>query len=122
LVVRSCGYLEQAVAECSRGFVRQKSGGLVKTFALTWLERSRNPTPVRLIELAGRFDASMRDDFELLLEFEDRRLHDALASLVEKRNRIAHGQNEGVNRDRALALAAASEELADWWIVRLNPF
>jgi len=41
--------------------------------------------------------------------------------LVHLRNRIAHGENEGVRRTRALSLSAASEELSDWWILSFNP-
>lgn len=121
LVVRSSGYLDQAVAACARAYVDGKSGGLVRTFSLTWLERSRNPSPANLVELAGRFDRGLQDDLEALLDENDQRLRSALYALVHLRNRIAHGENEGVGRNRALALSGASEELADWWILSFNP-
>jgi hypothetical protein len=121
LVVRSSGYLEQAVAACARGYVDGKSGGPVRTFSLTWLERTRNPSPTNLVELAGRFDRGLQDDLEALLDENDQRLRGELGALVHLRNRIAHGENEGVGRNRALTLSVASEELADWWIVSFNP-
>src|SRR5688500_9615639 len=59
LVVRSCGYLEQTVVEVCRGYVDAKSGGLVRTYARSWLERSRNPSPDNLLEAMGRFHGDM---------------------------------------------------------------
>lgn len=122
LVVRSCGYLEQTVNACARGYVQAKSGGLVRSFSLTWLARTRNPSYDALMELAGRFDLVLRDDLERALEADDRRLRQDLHALVDRRNRIAHGENEGIGRDRALSLSGSSEALADWWILALNPY
>lgn len=122
LVVRSCGYLEQAVAFCGRGYVQAKSGGLVRAFSLTWLTRTRNPSYGALLELAGRFDLGLRDELERTLKADDARLEKDLHALVDRRNRIAHGENEGIGRDRALSLSTSSEALADWWILALKPY
>ncbi len=122
LVVRSCGYLEKAVAECARGFVREKSGGMVRSFGLTWLEHSRNPKPSALTELLGRFDAALEEEFRAFVSANDAFLEKELFVLVNVRNRIAHGENEGVNRARALTLSAVAEDVADWWISALNPY
>jgi len=121
LVVRSCGYLEKAVIECARGFVEEKSWGQVRSFGLTWLERSRNPKPAALVELLGRFDANLASEFQTFLSENGSRLETELHALVHLRNRIAHGENEGVNRARALSLSSAGDEVADWWISALNP-
>src|SRR3954452_24059312 len=48
LVIRSCGFIEQVVVEVQRGYVNAKSGGRVRAFAASWLERTHNPTPERL--------------------------------------------------------------------------
>ena len=122
LVVRSCGYLEKAVVECARGYVTEKSWGQVRSFGLTWLERSRNPKPAALEELLGRFDAQLASEFVAFIGEDDSRLEKELHTLVHLRNRIAHGENEGINRARALSLSLAGEEVADWWISALNPF
>ncbi len=94
---------------------------MVRTFSLTWLERTGNPSPSVLEELAGRFDRALQDDLEAYLNADDQRLRRDLYSLVNLRNRIAHGENEGVGRDRALRLSVSSEELSDWWILSFNP-
>jgi hypothetical protein len=121
LVVRSCGYLEQVTVEVFRSYVAQKSGGLVRAFAQSWLERSRNPTPVNLEELVGRFDAMICDEFKVLLDADDYRLRQELSFLVDRRNKIAHGLSESVNRSKALQLKGIACDLADWFILRFNP-
>lgn len=121
LVVRSCGYLEQTVAEVSRAYVDERSGGLVRTFARSWLERSGNPGPDRLENLLGRFDKGLRDEFAEYLDADDQRVRRQLAFLVDRRNRIAHGLNEGVAGRKALELKSEACEVADWFILRMNP-
>ena len=121
LVVRSCGYLEQTVAEVARAYVDGRSGGLVRSFARTWLERSRNPTPETLEQLVGRFDAALSEDLSSVLDANDQLLRRELAFLVNARNRIAHGLNEGVGPQKAVSLMAVASGTADWFILRFNP-
>jgi hypothetical protein len=121
LVVRSCGYLEQTVIEVTRAYVRGKSGGPTRVFAVSWLERSPNPTPEALTTLTGRFDASWSSDLSEFLDAEDQRLSREIAFLVDRRNRIAHGLNEGVGSRKAVALKGVACEAADWFIARFNP-
>jgi hypothetical protein len=121
LVIRASGYIEQSAKAIARAHVEQRSGGRVRTFALTWLEWSRNPTPDHLTELVGRFDANFRDELLELLEKDDQRLLRELSLLVDRRNKIAHGLNEGVTRDKAVALANVAIEVTDWLVLRFNP-
>jgi hypothetical protein len=121
LVIRSCGYLEQVVTEVFRDYVRNKSGGLVRSFAHSWLERSRNPSPDNLTELVGRFDSSICNEFTAMLDGDDGRLRREVGFLVDRRNRIAHGLSEGITQSKALQLKDIACELADWFILRFNP-
>lgn len=122
LIIRACGHLEQVVGACTRGYIESKSGGPVRAFSLSWSERSKNPSRTNLEELLGRFDAGWLVNFQNLVEADDERLHRGLASAVDKRNRIAHGENEGANRDQALRLCEVVEEIADWWSAQFRPF
>ena len=121
LVIRSCGFIEQTVVEVQRAYVIAKSGGRVRTFASSWLEKSRNPSPERLSEALARFDTNLRDDFDEFMDEDDQRLYRELHFLVDRRNKIAHGLNEGITPSRALRLAAVSKEISDWFILRLRP-
>jgi hypothetical protein len=121
LVVRACGYLEQVVFEVFRHYVDGRSGGLVRVFARGWLERTRNPGPDALEEWVARFDASLRDELVLLLDEDDQYLRRELAFLVDRRNRIAHGLNEGIGSRKALLLVDVARRIADWFVLRFNP-
>ncbi len=121
LIVRSSGYVEQSVRELARAFVERKSGGFVRSFAQSWLERTHNPSPESLVGLLGRFDATLAREFEAFLDDDDQRLRRDLSFMVDRRNRIAHGLNESVGPARAVALAQVAREVTDWFILRLNP-
>jgi hypothetical protein len=122
LVVRSSGFVEQTAKEVCRAHVSAKSGGRVRTFAMSWLEQSKNPSPDTLCELVGRFDLSYQDDLLELLEQDDQRIRRELAFMVDRRNRIAHGLNESITRDKALLLWSVAIEVSDWFILRFNPY
>jgi RiboL-PSP-HEPN len=121
LVVRSCGYLEQTIAEVVHAYLRGRSGGPVRAFATSWMERSRNPTPEALLVLTGRFDSVWSSDLQTFLEADDQRLAREISFLVDRRNRIAHGLSEGVGGRKALGLKDVACEVADWFIARFNP-
>ncbi|MFI6781966.1 HEPN domain-containing protein [Micromonospora sp. NPDC050276] len=121
LVVRTCGYLEQVVYEAAREHVRQKSGGRVRTLALSWIERTRNPTPENLLDLISRFGDDFFNELESILDEDDKRLRRELKLLVDRRNKIAHGLNEGMTQTKALSLKRDVEAIADWVLANLKP-
>lgn len=121
LVVRSAGYLEQVVYETARGYVLAKCYGMVSTFARSWIERTRNPSPSNLLELCRRFDVSLAERFDQYLDEDHELRRQDLALLIQRRNDIAHGQNEGVGLQKALRLAATAREVADWFVLELAP-
>lgn len=121
LVVRSCGYLETATVEICRAYVEAKSGGPVRTFAHSWLERSGNPGTGYLKKLIGRFDSALANEFKEFIADDDGRIRRETDFLVDRRNKIAHGQSEGINQTRAIQLKEISCEVADWFILRFNP-
>jgi len=121
LVVRSCGYLEKSTLEICRAYVRARSGGPVRTFAHSWLERSKNPNPDNLGSLVARFDANMSEEFKAFMGESDGRLRREIRFLVDRRNKIAHGMSEGINQTKAVQLKGVACEVADWFILRFNP-
>lgn len=121
LLMRICGYLEQVTYETARSYVQAKSGGLVRSFAMSWLTRTRNPSSDNLMTLVGRFDSTLVDDLKALLDADDQRLHRELSLLIDRRHKIAHGLNEGVTPSKALSLKADAEIIADWFFRNLKP-
>lgn len=121
LVVRSCGYLEQTAAAVCQAYVRERSGGLPRAFALSWMQRSQNPGPEALETFVGRFDSTLAAELTEQLDADDQRLRRELGFLVDRRNKIAHGLSEGVGRRKALDLEKVAREVADWFVLRFNP-
>lgn len=121
LVVRSSGFIEQTSREVFFGYIDDRAGGLVRAFGQSWLDRSRNPSPDNLLGMIGRFDHALKVEFEELLEDDDQRLRRELAFLVDRRNHIAHGLSEGINRDKALALKEVALEVSEWLVLKFNP-
>ncbi len=121
LVVRSCGYIEQVAHQCTIAHIEAKSGATVRAFALSWMSRSRNPSPENLLQLLGRFDTNLMNEFTEMLDENDSELRRDLSVLVVRRHGIAHGLNEGLGSRRALELVAVAKYVADWLILVLNP-
>ncbi len=121
LVVRSAGYVEQGAVICAKGHFQERSGGYVRSFAHSWLQRGKNPSPTNLLEFVGRFDQLLADELKAEFAKDQGRLNSELSSLVSLRNKIAHGLNESIGQTRAVQLAEVSEEVVDWFILRLNP-
>lgn len=121
LVVRACGYLEQAVHEVVVGHLQGRSGGMIRSFSLSWMGRSRTPSPENLLEVVGRFDANLQRELEQKLDADDGAIRRELALLVHRRHHISHGQNEGLGSRKALELVELAKDLADWFILALRP-
>lgn len=121
LVVRLVGYLEQVVAETVRQHIREKSGGTVKTFSLTWVTRSRNPSLDNLVDMTGRFDAGFQASLNDLLDLDDQRLRRELGLLVARRHDIAHGLDGGLGHRKVLDLVPDVKLLATWFKETFDP-
>ncbi|MBM7331644.1 hypothetical protein JS562_53610 [Agrobacterium sp. S2] len=65
LVVRSCGYLEQVMYLCATNHLEAKSAGTARSYSLSWLERSINPSVLNISVTLGRFDQGLANEFEL---------------------------------------------------------
>ena len=63
----------------------------------------------------------MANEFEQFIADDDGRIKRDIDFLVNRRNRIAHGESEGINQIRAIQLKEISCEVADWFILRFNP-
>ena len=121
LVVRSCGYVEQVSEECCRAYVTAKSDPRTTAFAASWLGKGRGPHPDKLIELVGKFDGDWAVELAAKFDADDQELRREIAFLVNRRNRIAHGLNEGLGVRKALDLCMYAKQVADWFILRLDP-
>jgi hypothetical protein len=119
LCVRICGLLEQMMLTTGRSAVEGHSWGIGQNFALSWLERSKNPSADTLEAFIGRFSSAWRDDLVALLKEEERRSR--INSLVGIRNDVAHGKNQGVSTGQAFDYYVLVVEIVDHFLDRLEP-
>ena len=121
LVVRTCGFLERTIVECCGAFLTSKAVPRVAAYGVSWVSQRGNPKPERLVDLVRRFDSEWGDELESLLDEDDGYVRRELSFLVDRRNKIAHGESEGISASKALALLEPVRRLADWFVLRLDP-
>lgn len=121
LVVRSCGHIEFSLEESLACFVGEHSRGSVASYVRGGLFRGRNPKSGTMIDVLRRFESSWATDFEEFLGRDLGLYQRELDFLVDRRNKIAHGQSEGVTRRKALDLCGYALEIADWLVDCFDP-
>jgi hypothetical protein len=121
LVIRTCGYLEQVVDICCKSYLKSKSDLRSSSYGASWLGRGRNPSTDALVSLVRRFDGAWADELHQLLSDDDERLGRELDFLVDRRNKIAHGLNEGIGIRKALDLVEPAVTTGEWFITKMDP-
>lgn len=121
LAVRSCGHVEYVFDECLATYVERISATAIGSYVRSGLFTGRNPRPKDLVSRLSRLDVDWGRELCEYLDEDDQRRSRELAFLVDRRNAIAHGQNEGLNRRKALDVAELALGIGDWFIARFDP-
>lgn len=121
LVVRSCGHVEFSFDESIACFVSAHSRLNVASYVRGGLFRGRNPKSGTMLEVLRRFDSEWAADFENFIGQDLGLYQRELDFLVDRRNKIAHGQSEGVTRRKALDLCDYAVDIADWLVDCFDP-
>lgn len=121
LVVRACGHIEFTFEESFCAFTESRSSPNVASFVRSGFFRGSNPKPTRLTETLRKLDPAISGTIVAYLEADDQRLSRELSFMVDRRNKIAHGQSENVSRRRALQLAEVALEIGDAVTASLDP-
>lgn len=98
LCVLISGYLEQAIIELLLEHTRQRAQPSVLKHVEQRLRRFANAKAQKIFDLVGGFDNDWRVDLESFVVDERR---DAVDSVVDLKNTIAHGQSVNVTLSRA---------------------
>jgi hypothetical protein len=117
--MRVTGFLEQALLVLGIEHVRRLASGTPQNFALSFLDKSSNPTAEAVLKYVGRFDPDWGADLHALLE-EDERGQD-LNALVGTRNQIAHGRSQGISIQRVKQHRANVDSVIDFLVTRFDP-
>lgn len=88
LCVLSSGLIEVSVQESFAEYARRRSAPRVHSYVLKQLEWAQNLKMRRILEIAGAFDQAWAEE---LRKQTDGDLKDAIDSIVNNRNLIAHG-------------------------------
>lgn len=121
LVVRACGHIEFTFDEAFCSFAESKSSPAIASFVRSQFFRGSNPSAERLSQTLRKLDETRAERFTAFVEDHDGELQRELSFLLDRRNKIAHGQSESVGRVKAIALSNVSLRLADWLLDELDP-
>lgn len=121
LVIRCCGHIEFTFEETFCSLAEAQASPGVASYVRSGFFRGSNPHPSRLTGTLDRLNKSISNDLSGFLSQDDQRVHRELGFLIDRRNRIAHGQSENVSRRKALDLASIALEIGDWITEHLDP-
>jgi len=97
LCVLVSGYLEKAVAELVLEHARRTGAPTLQRFVDQRTKHFTNANSTKLEDLLGSFDPDWRKELEAFVVDD---LKDAVDSVVDLRNKIAHGESVGVTFQR----------------------
>jgi hypothetical protein len=121
LVVRACGHIEFTFEEAFCSYAEAKAIPAVAAFVRSQFFRGSNPRADRLTEILQRMDPARAQRFVDYIDSDDQRIRRELSFLIDRRNRIAHGQNETVSRRKALDLADLALNVGQWITTEIDP-
>ena len=121
LVIRSVGYIEHTFDNCVASFAESKSHPTVANFVRESLFKGRNPSPEKMVSRLQILDTNWESKLQNYLDADDKRVHRELTYMVDRRNKIAHGINETVNRRKSLDLADIALDLGEFLIKLIDP-
>ena len=121
LVIRSCGHIEYSLDKATSLLVHEKASPDVHNYVETGLFKGRSPRPGRLVESVTRFSRQWGIHLEEKLDADDGLLRRELEFLVDRRNKIAHGQSESIGRRKALSLCDYALVVANEILDLMNP-
>lgn len=117
LCVLVSGFVETALSELAAEHCRKRSAPTVSNYAQSQLARLQNVKTERLLQLMGSFDPKMRVEIETFI---DGPRKDALDSVVDLRNKIAHGESVGVTYIRIKDYYKRISEIIDFVEAKLS--
>lgn len=121
LVIRATGYVEFTFDTAIAAFADAHSNPVVARHVRASLFQGRNPWPNVLLDRAKILAPEWEESLKSFLDANDNLIRQELTFMVDRRNKIAHGQNESVNRRKALDLAELSLKLGDFIVYLIDP-
>ena len=119
LCVRVSGFLEVAVSTIYKKYAKNKASPFFVNYVERQLSSFQNPKMEKILNITRSFNPKWAEDIELELS-KNTEIKDSIDSIVEVRNKIAHGENIGITYSKmkgyyknALKLVNLLEEQCD---------
>lgn len=94
LCILVSGLIENSLKEIYSEFINSRASKPVADYAISYLSKLQNPKAEKIMELVGSFRQEWKMELEIFLTNEGRK--DAIDSIMNNRNQIAHGKDVGV--------------------------
>ncbi len=94
LCILVSGLVENGLKEIYSEFIESKAAKPIADYAISYLSKLQNPKAEKVLELVGSFRQEWRAELETFLADDGRK--DAIDSIMNNRNQIAHGKDVGV--------------------------
>lgn len=102
------GFVETAVAELAIEHCRSRSASSVLKYASAQLDRLQNLKAQKLVQVIGSFEKKWSSELSMFMDG-DRK--DALDSVVDLRNKIAHGESVSLSLGRIIQYHEKIDEI-----------
>lgn len=119
LCVRVSGFLEVAVSTIYKKYAKDKASPFVVNYVEKQLSGFQNPKMEKILNITKSFNPKWAEELELELR-NNSEIKDSIDSIVDVRNKIAHGENVGITYSKmesyyknALKLVKLLEEQCD---------
>lgn len=121
LVIRATGHIEFTLEQSLVHFASAKSHPHVANYILSTVFHGRTVKPHIFLERIKDIDGSWAEELTSFLNEDDQLLYRELAFMVDRRNKLAHGQNQGIGVRKALDLANVALVIGDWLTETIDP-
>ena len=93
MTIWTCAYLEHTFRTRVLEYSSQGSDEATANYVRNQIQRVRNPSVMKMCEVLGRFNAGWKERFR---ENAGEPMLDSITSIVQQRNRIAHGEQTDI--------------------------
>ena len=114
LCVLTAGFLESTIRILYGSYAEKRAASSVATYVVAQLERIQNPKAGKFIEVARAFDQRWAHNLEAFLDENDERRRNAIDSIMNNRNLIAHGRSSSVSVVRVREYFTSISEVVDY--------
>lgn len=121
LCILAAGFLENTIRILYGSHAERRASLSIATYVVAQLERIQNPKAGKFIEVAHAFDKKWADDLEAFLNADDGRRKNAIDSIMNNRNLIAHGRSSNISVVQVREYFASASEIADYLESQLGP-